>query len=97
MLDSTRLLLSGVAHAMLPGMDLSSYYKALPQGGRKALAERIGTSPTFLYQMATGRRPVPDNLCVPLEKETQGEVSLRDLRPVLFGLDAATPPAEEAA
>jgi len=45
------------------------------------LAVEIGASPVLISQWATGKRAVPIERCVPIERATQGEVSRIDLRP----------------
>jgi DNA-binding transcriptional regulator YdaS (Cro superfamily) len=45
------------------------------------LATAIGASPVLISQWSTGKRLVPIERCVPIERATMGEVSRRDLRP----------------
>lgn len=45
------------------------------------LATAIGASPVLISQWSTGKRLVPIERCVPIERATLGEVSRRDLRP----------------
>lgn len=71
------------------GMDLLTYISDLSQ--RAALAEACGTSPAYLYQLATGRRRPKALLAAKIEEATSGEVSKIDL---IFG---QRPPREEAA
>lgn len=64
-------------------MDLRTYTNSLPKGGRAALAAKLGLSAVYLSQLAArqdGRTPSPE-LCVLIERETDGRVSRRDLRP----------------
>lgn len=44
-------------------------------------ARRIGVSQSMLYQMVKGLRPVPEKICVRIERETNGVVSRKNLRP----------------
>lgn len=44
-------------------------------------ARRIGLSQSMLYQMIKGLRPVPEKICVRIERATAGAVTRRDLRP----------------
>lgn len=74
-------------------MDLRTYLNTLPRGGQAALARAIGTSPVYLYQMATGRRPVAPTLCLAIQLATAGMVSVHELRPDIFG---PSPGAEAA-
>lgn len=64
-------------------MDLQSYLRSLPVGGRAAFARQIGVAPAFLFQMADGRRPVPLKHVQPIVKASKGQVTLHDLHPEL--------------
>jgi DNA-binding transcriptional regulator YdaS (Cro superfamily) len=70
-------------------MDLNTYIS--DTGRRSALAEAVGTSPDYLWQVATGwngRKPGPD-LAKAIERETERlgpeKVSKETLRPDLWG------------
>jgi DNA-binding transcriptional regulator YdaS (Cro superfamily) len=78
-------------------MKLSAYYASLPIGARRAFADSIGVAPTFLYQMATGRRQVPGTLCADIEGASLGAVTVHDLRPDIFGPAPGIPPEPPAA
>lgn len=52
-------------------------------GGRKALADLIGVTPQFVWQMQKGKRPIPPALCARIEAETG--VKREVLRPDIFG------------
>lgn len=56
-------------------------------GSRKKLAELIGVTPQFVWQMEKGKRPVPPALCARIEAETG--VRRESLRPDIFGAVAA--------
>lgn len=66
-------------------MELRAYLDTLPRGGQAGLARAIGTTPVYLYQISTGRRPVPGNLCLKIQEASAGAVSVHDLRPDIFG------------
>jgi len=66
-------------------MDILSFYKNAPRGGKRALADKIGVSLPYLYQLATGRRKIPATLCRSLEAATDKRVTVHDLRPDVFG------------
>lgn len=64
-------------------MKLRTYLNSLPRGGVSDFAGRIGVSPVYLSQIAAeqdGRVPSPA-LCVVIEREAQGAVTRKDLRP----------------
>lgn len=50
-------------------------------GSGSSLATAIGRSPQFVSQLFKGDRPVPVELCVSIERATDGAVTRRDLRP----------------
>ena len=75
-------------------MHIRSYPDSLPVGGNTTLAQTIGVSASYLYQMGAGIRPVPGTLCRTIECATNGAVTVHDLRPDIFG--PATPPREAA-
>lgn len=54
-------------------------------GGQKALAEKVGVSPSFVFQWLRGDRPVPAARCIAIEHACQGAVTRHDLRPDVFG------------
>ena len=61
-------------------MKLREWTKEKP-GRPIELAGLIGASPVLISQWATGKRPVPIERCVPIERATDGAVSRIDLRP----------------
>jgi DNA-binding transcriptional regulator YdaS (Cro superfamily) len=67
-------------------MDLFTYVSDM--AARKQLAEACGTSPAYLWQIATrwrGRRASIE-LAKTIETSTQGVVTCRELRPDVFAL-----------
>lgn len=62
-------------------MELRAYLSNLERGGASRLAESLGISISFLSQMASGTAAISPARCVLIEKETNGAVSRRDLRP----------------
>ncbi|MGO3396003.1 YdaS family helix-turn-helix protein [Serratia quinivorans] len=62
-------------------MKLKQYISTLKRGDAKKLAEKIGASPSYLSQMASGSSPVPPALCPSIEEATSGVVTRADLRP----------------
>lgn len=86
-------------------MHLRPYLDSLPLGGKVALAETLGISSVYLFQLAAGqggRQPSPE-LCVRLEAITERHVRRWDLRPndwhliwpELIGSDGAPAVADE--
>lgn len=62
-------------------MNLSAYLDQLERGQKKDLAQALGVSSAYLYQMATARRPVPPDLAPSIEHHTSNQVRRWDLRP----------------
>lgn len=90
---------------MMRRMNLSAYLDGLERGQRKELADALGVSSAYLYQMATARRPVPPDLAPAIEQHTSNLVRRWDLRPddwhriwpELIGSDGAPTTEPEAA
>lgn len=87
-------------------MDLKPFLDELPRGGVAVLANAVGISSVYLFQLAArqgGREPSPE-LCVRIETATLRRVRRWDLRPAdwhliwpeLIGVDGA-PRTPEAA
>lgn len=53
-------------------------------GSAAKLAERIGKSQQFVYQMRNGRKPIPAKLAPVISSATGGIVSKSTLRPDLW-------------
>ncbi len=51
------------------------------RGKQAQLARSLGVSPSFIWQLVRGLKPVPLNLCSAIELATGGHVSRSDLRP----------------
>ena len=60
-------------------MNLSSYLHS--HGSVKELSEATGAHPVLLSQWKTGKRPIPIERCLAIERATEGAVTRRDLRP----------------
>lgn len=58
-------------------------------GSQQLLAVELGVSPSFVSQWSTGVRKVPATLCKDIERLTGGAVTCLDLRPDVFGDQAA--------
>jgi DNA-binding transcriptional regulator YdaS (Cro superfamily) len=77
-------------------MNLQAYFET-ESGARKALADALGTSPDYLWQIATnwnGRQASP-KLAARIEEATNGAVTRADLRPDLWS-DEPKPRREAA-
>lgn len=68
---------------------------------RAVVAEAIGTSDQYLYQIESGRRQASRLMASAIERETGGQVTRHQLRPDLFQADgspiANEPPQKSAA
>ena len=62
-------------------MDLKEYLDAHGKGAAAALARAIGGSSTGISLWANGKRLVPIERCLPIERATGGRVRAEDLRP----------------
>jgi len=62
-------------------MNLSEYLKQSPRGGGTALAVQIGVAQPTVSEWSTGKKQVPIERCVAIERATEGAVTRRDLRP----------------
>lgn len=60
-------------------MDLDAYLQEHETAN--SLAEKLGISPVLVSQWRTGKRDVPIERCVAIERATGGEVNRWDLRP----------------
>jgi DNA-binding transcriptional regulator YdaS (Cro superfamily) len=72
-----------VAHNAYQFMKLRAFLDTMPRGGIAGFALRLGISPIYLSQLAAeqdGRVPSPE-LCVAIEKSSQGQVMRWDMRP----------------
>lgn len=61
-------------------MDLNKYLSQ-PSESLTAMAKELGTSPAYLYQMATGRRSVSIKYVKQIKEYTNGRVTEKDMRP----------------
>lgn len=70
-------------------MTLKEFIKSLRVGDAKKFAARLGVSPSYLSQMASGRTAISPTRALMIESATEGQVSRAELRPMigsLFGL-----------
>ncbi len=68
-------------------------------GSQAALARALSVMPPVVNQWLKGKRPIPVQACVLIERVTSGVVSRRDLRPEDYWLvwpDLPAPPSTEA-
>jgi DNA-binding transcriptional regulator YdaS (Cro superfamily) len=65
-------------------MNLKDYFSE-QKGNAKSLAGWIGISPSFLSQIASGERPANLDLCVAIEKATNGKVTCEEIMPSQAG------------
>lgn len=64
---------------------------------RRWLADQIGGSEQYLYQIHTGRRKAGPELAKRIEVITNGELSRHDLRPDIFDPPPSNSNQQEAA
>lgn len=63
-------------------MDKTPFQRACEiVGGQAAIARRLNISPAFAYQLHSGRRPVPAELCPDIEFITDRQVTCEELLP----------------
>jgi len=61
-------------------MKFETYYAQLDTGERLVLAQKLKTSPAYLYQIASGRRQAGAKFLLNIETATGGRVTPQDLR-----------------
>ena len=61
-------------------MDLKHYFSTA-RGAASDLAERLGISPSYLSQMASGAAPISAERAIEIEKATNGLVTCEELHP----------------
>ena len=66
-------------------MTLESYFKGKPRGSKSAMALKLGISRTWLSLIIAGTKLPSAELCVEIERYTNGSVSRRNMRSDLFG------------
>ena len=66
-------------------VNLTEYFAEEPRGAKAEMAEYLGITPTWLSLIMKGERKASADLCVKIEKATQGLVKRKDLRPDLYG------------
>lgn len=65
-------------------MKIRDYYDLLDSAGRKAFAERLGTSEAYTWQLANGHRLAGAKYLARIYEATHGQVTMQELRPDLF-------------
>jgi DNA-binding transcriptional regulator YdaS (Cro superfamily) len=68
----------------MTSMDLKEYFSTEPMGARTEMANYLGISRTWMSQLIHGHKKPSAELCVQIEKATQGLVKREVLRPDLF-------------
>jgi len=59
-------------------MDLKTFIATGKRGTAKELAKRLGVSPSYLSQMASGKAPISPEMAVRIEFETGRTVTRKD-------------------
>jgi DNA-binding transcriptional regulator YdaS (Cro superfamily) len=65
-------------------------------GGQSRLAEELGVTPGFVYQLVKGIKPLPARLALPIERATGGAVTRYELRPDIYPPDDHPTPQLQA-
>lgn len=58
-----------------------AYFKALSKDARQAVADQVGTTVAYLWQIAYAQRLCRESLAIEIEKASKGAVRVEDLRP----------------
>lgn len=58
-----------------------TYFKALTKDERTAIAEQVGTSVAYLWQIAYKQRRCNESMAIEIEKASKGAIRVEDLRP----------------
>ncbi|MFM0503925.1 transcriptional regulator [Paraburkholderia caffeinilytica] len=58
-----------------------AYFKSLSKDERKAIADQVGTSVAYLWQIAYEQRRCAESMAIEIEKASKGAVRVEDLRP----------------
>lgn len=58
-----------------------AYFKGLTKDERDALAQQVGTSAAYLWQIAYKQRRCNESMAIEIEKASQRAVTVEDLRP----------------
>lgn len=58
-----------------------AYFKALSKDARQAVADKVGTSVAYLWQIAYEQRRCAESLAIEIEKASNRAVKVEDLRP----------------
>ncbi|WP_177342669.1 YdaS family helix-turn-helix protein [Pseudomonas sp. JY-Q] len=64
-------------------MNLAEFLDALPRGGKKVIALRLGVTPSYLSRLVSGDRSITAERALQIEEVTGGAVSRQELRPDL--------------
>jgi DNA-binding transcriptional regulator YdaS (Cro superfamily) len=64
---------------------LKQYFKDEPYGSKKEMSDYLGITPTWLGILIGRKRKPSPMLAKKIQKATQGLVTMKDLRPDLFG------------
>lgn len=66
-------------------MTLAEYFATLPRGAKSDMAREIGISQTWMALLIAGTHVPSAEVCVGIERYTNGAVTRKELRPDLFG------------
>lgn len=68
-------------HHWVNSMNLSEYLEALPWGGKKIIALRLGVTASYLSRLVSGDRSITAERAIQIEEATCGVVTRSELRP----------------
>ena len=64
-------------------MDLRTFYRSQTVPEREAFASAIGTTPLYYRNLAHGFRQPSATLALAIERESQGRLTVADMRPAI--------------
>lgn len=85
------------ADAKVTHMKLNKYLERFSGSERRLFAERCGLGYTHLSQLANHHRYASGKTCALIERESEGEITVEDLRPDWFGGVLPVPGAKKRA
>lgn len=68
-------------HHWVNSMNLTEYLEALPWGGKKIIALRLGVTASYLSRLVSGDRSITAERAIQIEEATCGIVTRSELRP----------------
>lgn len=66
-------------------MTLKEYFETQPWGSQRDMCKLLGVSKTWMSLLVNGHAAPSAHLAYQIERQTDGRVTRKDLRPDLFG------------